>query len=176
MQHHARVRLRNIHHQARCRDVPSFTRAFYTCMTQYLGFPNYGTKKGHGPGPYGEPRYLGDMLEIVQPDDSGGFRFDLSYFTTRPGIEMTWDEARPHIGRIFSDRMIERFGPPREPGERDHPRPPRPGRVAAEMSGIPSVPNPHGLHDKTRSDRLCLRAAWHITAWRTLRSGSDPLP
>ena len=29
---------------------------------------------------------------------------------------MTWDEQTPTIGRIFSDRMVEAFGPAREPG------------------------------------------------------------
>ncbi len=90
---------------------------FYTSMTQYLGFPNYGDEgKVMGLAPYGEPRFLEEMMKIVVPDKSGIFRLNLDYFTHHiHGVEMSWDEGSPYIGRVYSDRMIEVFGPPREP-------------------------------------------------------------
>src|SRR5687767_3015025 len=39
---------------------------FYTAMTQYLGFPNYGDEyKVMGLAPYGTPRFLAEMRDIV---------------------------------------------------------------------------------------------------------------
>jgi carbamoyltransferase len=92
---------------------------FYTSVTQYLGFVKYGDEgKVMGLAPYGEPRYLERMLEIVQPDNNGTFQLNLDYFThhTR-GVEMTWDEGSPYIGRVYSDRLVDQFGPPRQPFE-----------------------------------------------------------
>ncbi len=92
---------------------------FYTALTQYLGFPNYGDEgKVMGLAPYGEPRYLEAMMKIVQPDSQGAFRLNLDYFTHHVhGVEMSWDEGSPHIGRVFSDYLTEIFGPPRDPRE-----------------------------------------------------------
>jgi carbamoyltransferase len=89
---------------------------FYTAVTQWLGFPSYGDEgKVMGLAPYGEPaRHLARMRELVQLNGSL-FELGLEYFThDKEGVDMTWDEASPTIGRIFSDRMIEAFGPARE--------------------------------------------------------------
>jgi carbamoyltransferase len=87
---------------------------FYTSMTQYLGFLNYGDEgKVMGLAPYGEPRYLDEMMKIVTPDEAGTYRLNLEYFTHHVrGVEMSWDEGSPQIGRVYSDKMIETFGPP----------------------------------------------------------------
>ncbi len=92
---------------------------FYTSVTQYLGFHKYGDEgKVMGLAPYGEPRYLDRMLEIVQPDCNGAFQLNLAYFTHHVrGVEMSWDEGSPRIGRVFSDKFLEAFGPPRQPFE-----------------------------------------------------------
>jgi carbamoyltransferase len=89
----------------------------YTAVTQWLGFPKYGDEgKVMGLAPYGSPVQLEQMRELVRP--SGGlFELGLDYFTHHEeGVEMTWDEGTPAIGRIYSDRMIDAFGPAREPG------------------------------------------------------------
>jgi len=92
---------------------------FYTSMTQYLGFPKYGDEgKVMGLASYGEPRHLDRMLEIVSPSENGSFELNLDYFTHHiHGVEMSWDEGSPHIGRVYSDRMTQAFGPPRQPTE-----------------------------------------------------------
>ncbi len=92
---------------------------FYTSMTQYLGFHKYGDEgKVMGLAPYGEPRYLDRMLKLVQPGGDGAFQLNLDYFThhTR-GVEMSWDEGSPYIGRVYSDKCFQLFGPPRHPFE-----------------------------------------------------------
>ncbi len=90
---------------------------FYTAVTQWLGYPEYGDEgKVMGLAPYGKPRYLAKMRDLVRLDGPL-FELGLDYFThDKEGVDMTWDGGSPTIGRIFSDRMIETFGAPREPG------------------------------------------------------------
>jgi carbamoyltransferase len=90
---------------------------FYTAVTQWLGFPHYGDEgKVMGLAPYGDPeRFLPAMREIVRTKGDL-FALDLAYFTHhREGVAMTWDEGSPAIGRIYSQRMSEAFGPARQP-------------------------------------------------------------
>ncbi len=91
---------------------------FYTAVTQWLGFPKYGDEgKVMGLAPYGDPsKHLPRMRELVVLD-GGLFKLGLDYFThDKEGVDMTWDEQTPSIGRIYSDRMVEAFGPAREAG------------------------------------------------------------
>ena len=90
---------------------------FYTALTQWLGFPKYGDAgKGMGLAPYGDPqRHLDRMRDLVRLNGSA-FELGLDYFThDKEGVDMTWDEKTPTIGRIYSDRLVEAFGPAREP-------------------------------------------------------------
>jgi carbamoyltransferase len=92
---------------------------FYTSISQYLGFTNYGDEgKVMGLASYGEPRYLDKMLEIVRPAGKGSFELNLDYFNHHiEGVEMSWDEGTPYIGRIYSDKLCDLFGPARQPDE-----------------------------------------------------------
>ena len=81
---------------------------FYAALTQWLGFPKYGDEgKVMGLAPYGDPeRYLKAMRNIVLTDGDL-FTLDLDYFThDKEGVDMTWDEGAPRLGRIFSDKLI----------------------------------------------------------------------
>jgi carbamoyltransferase len=70
-----------------------------------------------GLAPYGDPRYVERMHEVVHLNGSL-FELGLDYFTHhREGIDMTWDDQTPTIGRIYSDRLVEAFGPARAAGE-----------------------------------------------------------
>jgi carbamoyltransferase len=92
---------------------------FYTALTQWLGFPHYGDEgKVMGLAPYGDPApYLPLMRRIVRTDD-GLYRLALEFFTHHTkGVEMTWTEGPPTIGRIFSVRLERELGPARAPGE-----------------------------------------------------------
>jgi carbamoyltransferase len=88
---------------------------FYTAITQWLGFPHYGDEgKVMGLAPYGTPRYLAKMRELVKLD-GGLFELGLDYFThDKEGVDMNWDEGSPTIGTIYSDRLVELFGAARE--------------------------------------------------------------
>lgn len=91
---------------------------FYTAVTQWLGFPKYGDEgKVMGLAPYGTPRFLDEMRAVVQPKGDV-FELGLDFFRHhKEGVEMTWDEGTPAIGRLFSERMEELVGPARDPGE-----------------------------------------------------------
>ncbi len=92
---------------------------FYTALTQWLGFPHYGDEgKVMGLAPYGDPEaYLPLMRRIVRAD-AGRYSLALEFFThhTR-GVEMTWADGSPTVGRIFSDRLAAELGPARAAGE-----------------------------------------------------------
>ena len=63
-----------------------------------------------GLAPYGPPRYLEQFRDIVQTDDSAGFRLNLDYFKHHSdGVDMTWDDGSPTIGQIFSDEFFDAF-------------------------------------------------------------------
>jgi carbamoyltransferase len=90
---------------------------FYAALTQWLGFPYYGDEgKVMGLAPYGDPEpYLKAMRDVVHTTGDL-FELNLDYFThDKEGVDMTWDEGSPRIGRIFSEKLVETFGPAREP-------------------------------------------------------------
>jgi len=99
-------------------EYPHSVGIVYTATSQYLGFPKYGDEgKVMGLAPYGKPRFLEQFRDIVQTERDGGFRLNLDYFLHHSeGVEMTWDDGSPTIGRIFSDKYIETFGPARNNG------------------------------------------------------------
>jgi carbamoyltransferase len=88
---------------------------FYTAFSQWLGFFDYGNEgKAMGLAAYGDPqRFAKAMREVVTPVGDA-FHLNLDYFThDKEGVDMVWDEGEPKIGPIFSEHLIERFGPPR---------------------------------------------------------------
>src|SRR5688572_30096326 len=99
-------------------EYPHSTGIVYTATTQFLGFPHYGDEgKVMGLAPYGEPRFIKEFREIIRTEERGQFRLQLDYFRHHAeGVEMTWDEGSPVIGRVFSDEFVRAFGPAREPG------------------------------------------------------------
>jgi carbamoyltransferase len=99
-------------------EYPHSTGIVYTATTQFLGFPHYGDEgKVMGLAPYGKPRYIEEFREIIRTEEDGQFRLNLDYFRHHAeGVEMTWDEGSPVIGRMFSDEYVRSFGPARTPG------------------------------------------------------------
>ena len=96
-------------------EFPHSTGIVYTATTQFLGFPHYGDEgKVMGLAPYGRPRFIEEFREIIRTEENGRFRLNLDYFRHHSeGVEMTWDEGSPVIGRVFSDGFARLFGPPR---------------------------------------------------------------
>ncbi|HEY2963948.1 MAG TPA: carbamoyltransferase C-terminal domain-containing protein [Pyrinomonadaceae bacterium] len=99
-------------------EYPHSTGIVYTATTQFLGFPHYGDEgKVMGLAPYGQPRFIDQFREIIRAEERGQFRLNLDYFRHHAeGVEMTWDQGSPMIGRIYSDEFTRTFGPAREPG------------------------------------------------------------
>lgn len=91
---------------------------FYTALTQYLGFWNFGDEyKVMGLAGYGEPTYLDEFRRIVI-GDGANFHLGLEYFSHhRNGAQMSWREAdkTPVLGRLFSSYLEARLGPARQP-------------------------------------------------------------
>lgn len=93
---------------------------YYTAVTQYLGFLKFGDEyKVMGLAAYGQPEFLDGFRDIAQ-SNGRAFRLGLNYFTHhRTGPEMSWAEGdkTPVLGRMYSEKMPQRFGPARVPEE-----------------------------------------------------------
>ena len=106
--------------QMQVRDTVNFPHSlgnFYTLICQWLGFPKYGDEgKVMGLAPYGTPRYMDQMAQILRWQPDGSFELNLDYITTfADGDLMTWDGGSPQIPRLYSDKLIKLLGEPREP-------------------------------------------------------------
>jgi carbamoyltransferase len=130
----------------------------YLAITQYLGFPNYGDEfKVMGLAPYGKPTRTAPIRELIRLLPGGGFELDLSYFRhASEGVDMTWDEGSPTIGRVFSAKLETLMGPSRtaeQPVGGEH------EDIAASLQVVFEDAAFHVLnaaHARTRSPRLCL--------------------
>jgi carbamoyltransferase len=85
---------------------------FYQALTQYLGFPYYGDEyKVMGLAPYGEPKYLDRMRDIVHIDSIGEFTLNLDYFKHhKEGVSYSWDNGVPAVGPLFTDALEDLLG------------------------------------------------------------------
>ncbi|MDX9875473.1 MAG: carbamoyltransferase N-terminal domain-containing protein, partial [Spongiibacteraceae bacterium] len=87
-------------------NFPHSLGLLYSAFTYYTGFKvNSGEYKLMGLAPYGEPRYVGVILDkLLDVKEDGTFRLDMSYFNYATGLTMT------------NDKFAELFGgPPRQP-------------------------------------------------------------
>jgi carbamoyltransferase len=139
---------------------------YYTAVTQWLGFPKYGDEgKVMGLAPYGEPDvHRARMRDLVKLDGEL-FELNLDYFTHHDrGVDMTWTEGPPSIGRVFSPRLEEVFGPAREPaGEltKHH------EDVAGALQAVLEDAYLHVVHEtqrRTGSTNLCLAGGVALNA------------
>jgi len=98
-------------------EYPNSLGIAYTATTQFMGFPHYGDEgKIMGLAPYGRPRFIEQFREIIRTEENGQFRLHLDYFRHHSeGVEMSWNDGSPVIGKIFSDKYSEVFGQPRRP-------------------------------------------------------------
>jgi carbamoyltransferase len=133
---------------------------YYTAITQYLGFLKFGDEyKVMGLAAYGEPAYLDEFRHIVRAEDGLRFRLGLEYFRHhRDGAEMSWAEGdkTPVLGRLFSDHLVQRLGPARDPAE---PLEPRHRNFAATLQArLEEVyfQMLNALYERTRQKALCL--------------------
>lgn len=99
---------------------PNSLGLIYSAFTSFLGFEvNEGEYKVMGMAPYGKPKYIDDVFEMVQVNSDGSFRLDMDYFDFHKSTEHS-----------YSQKFIDLFGSPRIPNEDFYtqatdPRPPR---------------------------------------------------
>lgn len=100
-------------------NFPHSIGQFYTAFTQYLGFHHYGDEyKIMGLAPYGTPKYLNDISDVLILKSDGTFELNLSYFTHHiKGVQTKiHEENDPTPSLFFSKKFESVFGPTRIPG------------------------------------------------------------
>ncbi len=130
----------------------------YTAVTQFLGFHGYGDEfKVMGLAPYGRPRHVDAVRQLVRLTDGGKFELSLDYFRHwSDGVEMEWDDGYPTLGRVYSDRLTQLLGPAREPSA---PLTAREEDIAHSLQVVYEDCAMHvlnGLWEQTRQDAVCL--------------------
>ena len=77
----------------------------YSVFTAFLGFEvNEGEYKVMGMAPYGSPRYVDKIYQMIRLGDDGSFWLDMDYF-----------EYHRSPSRAFNAKFEALFGPPRRP-------------------------------------------------------------
>jgi len=139
-------------------SYPHSLGIFYTAFTQLLGFRHYGDEyKVMGLSPYGQPKYLDLLRDVVLSRPHGLFELNPKYFRHfRDGVSMSWNGGSPHVEPLFTRAMEQTFGPARAKDEplTDHHR-----HLAASVQRLCEEAVfrlAQGLHDKTGLKNLCL--------------------
>jgi len=93
-------------------NYPHSLGVFYTTVTQFLGFPNYGDEyKVMGLAPYGQPKYLKELEQILEMTDDGFFKLNKAYFKHfKEGVAMDWEGGSPTIESLFTDEWCKLLG------------------------------------------------------------------
>lgn len=132
---------------------------FYTIITQFIGFPHYGDEyKVMGLAPYGEPKYLPQMREIVKVQTDGTFKLNLKYFRHHTDdVHYTWDNCCPEVGTLYRKEALEELlGPERAKGEALEQKHRDIARSAQAMYEEAFYAMLNTLHAKYRCDDLAL--------------------
>ncbi|RYG51891.1 MAG: carbamoyltransferase [Chitinophagaceae bacterium] len=99
-------------------DFPVSCGLFYTAFTQYLGFPHYGDEyKVMGLAPYGEPKHIDKVRNVLKFLPDGLFSWKDEYFVQPTKAGFSYDNNVPSVGNLYSDKFTGDFGEPRKPGE-----------------------------------------------------------
>ena len=101
-------------------NYPHSLGAFYTTVTQFLGFPNYGDEyKVMGLAAYGEAKYLKELEQILEMTDDGFFKLNKTYFKHfKKGVAMDWEGGSPTIEPLFTDEWCKLLGKYRVKGDK----------------------------------------------------------
>ncbi|MCH8014061.1 MAG: carbamoyltransferase [Candidatus Dadabacteria bacterium] len=84
---------------------PNSLGLLYSTFTAFLGFEvNEGEYKVMGMAPFGDPKYVDQVYEVVNVDGEGGFELDMDYFSFHYSSEKT-----------FNKKFEKLFGEPRDP-------------------------------------------------------------
>jgi len=100
-------------------DFPHSAGLFYTAFTQLLGFPHYGDEyKVMGLAPYGEPKYVEKLRDVLEFRENGLFHLNQKYFrSAKSGIISYGEDHIPVVAPLFSKYMTEQFGAERKKDE-----------------------------------------------------------
>jgi carbamoyltransferase len=98
---------------------PHSIGVFYTAFTQWLGFPHYGDEyKVMGLAPYGQPRYVAQVRQVIRVREDGFFDLDERYFRhVKEGVAMSWEGGVPEIGPLYTPFFEEKLGKARHRDE-----------------------------------------------------------
>jgi len=90
---------------------PNSLGIFYTAMTQFLGFPHYGDEyKVMGLSPYGKPRFIDKMREVVKSTPDGLYELNYKYFVHQERKKSSsWKGGVPKIDTLFSKKLEDLF-------------------------------------------------------------------
>ncbi len=96
-------------------DFPVSCGTFYTAFTQFLGFPHYGDEyKVMGLAPYGQPKYVDKVRQVLRFKENGLFDWDAEYFKSAREVVVSYgDDHVPVVGNLFTERFHQLFGEPR---------------------------------------------------------------
>lgn len=97
-------------------NYPHSLGFFYSTVTQFLGFKNYGDEyKVMGLAPYGEAKYMKELELILTLTDDGFFKLNKKYFKHfKEGVAMSWDGGSPIIESSFTLEWEKLFRKARE--------------------------------------------------------------
>ncbi len=147
-----------LHHRVDLLEEQRFPNSFglaYSLATVWCGFEaNDGEYKLMGLAPFGEPRYIDALEEVIALDDDGSMRVD--------GAAVKWWGGNPKK----MSRLVELFdGPPRRTRRGSHPTRRRPGAIGPGLrrdGGAANGPTRPG--EDGRDDRCVSPAALPSTA------------
>ncbi|HXG89496.1 MAG TPA: carbamoyltransferase C-terminal domain-containing protein [Vicinamibacterales bacterium] len=130
----------------------------YLAVTQFLGFKKYGDEyKVMGLAPYGQPKYVDAVSQLLTLIPGGGFELSLDCFNHWTGnVTMDWAGGEPTIPDAYTARVAELLGPPRRP---DDEVTQRHKDLAASLQRVFEASVFHvlnGAHARSPHDRLCL--------------------
>ena len=131
----------------------------YSAFTYFTGFKvNSGEYKLMGLAPYGEPKYVQQILDnVLDLKDDGSFKLNTCYFDYLSGLKMT------------SGAMDDLFdGPPRQP---ESPLTQREMDIARSCQVVTEevmLRIARQVHAETGSKNLCMAGALRLTVWETV--------
>ena len=81
---------------------------FYQALTQFLGFKNYGDEyKIMGLAPYGKPKYVEKLRDIIFIKNKGKFELNLDYFKFhKENFNYRWEKGKVEIGDLYSKKIF----------------------------------------------------------------------
>ena len=92
---------------------------FYQAITQFLGFKNYGDEyKIMGLAPYGKPKFVDKLRQILLTKNNGNFELNLDYFKFhKEDFNYRWEDGKIEIEDLYTKKILDLLGPEHEKDE-----------------------------------------------------------